>query len=68
MIWKTLIIIKPNRMGSVGNAISMSVLKIFNSERGIDNGVKKIKGNKIFLKFTREDKTTSRQKGKINNR
>ena len=68
VIWKTLKIIKLNKIGSVGNAISTSKLKLFNSDNGIDNGVKKNKGNKMLLKFAREDKTTPAQKGKINNK
>ena len=60
--------INPNKIGSVGNAISKSKLKLFNSERGIDNGVKKNKGSKILLKLETEDNTIPRQNGKINNK
>ena len=64
IIWKIVKIIKPNNMGSVGNAISTSIWKAAISDNGIDNGVKKTTGKKIVLKLKIEIKTTPTRKGK----
>ena len=51
-IFKTVKIINPNKIGSVGNAISISRTQMPKSDKDKDNGVRNITKQKRYLKLT----------------